>query len=90
MQVSYMIPIHPGNNTITHYSLLGGATIRMQSTDIKTTLQSTLTQKQELVRDYQSYAEQINNPEVSKMYRHFAEAEALHATQIREKLNQLQ
>ncbi|WP_238528261.1 ferritin family protein [Acetonema longum] len=62
----------------------------METTDIKTTLRHTLTQKQELVRDYQTFAEQINNPEVSKMFRHFAEAEALHATQIKEHLNQFQ
>jgi len=57
--------------------------------DIKTSLRSTLTQKQELVRDYQAFAEKITNSEVSKMYRHFAEAEALHATQIKEQLNKL-
>ncbi|MCX7779841.1 MAG: rubrerythrin family protein [Negativicutes bacterium] len=61
----------------------------LETLDIKTALRTTLTQKQELVRDYQTYAEQINNPEVSKMYRHFAEAEALHATQIQKALDQL-
>ncbi|MDR3564092.1 MAG: rubrerythrin family protein [Negativicutes bacterium] len=61
----------------------------MELLDIKTALRTTLTQKQELVRDYQTFAEQIDNPEVSKMYRHFAEAEGLHATQIREKLTQI-
>lgn len=58
--------------------------------DLKTALRTTLTQKQELVRDYQTFAEQINDKDVSKMYRHFAEAEALHATQIKEKLDNLQ
>jgi rubrerythrin len=62
----------------------------MEMLDLKTALRTTLTQKQELVRDYQTFAEQINNADVSKMYRHFAEAEALHATQIKEKLNNLQ
>jgi len=52
-------------------------------------LRSTLTQKQELVRDYQSFAGQINDPDIAKMYKHFAEAEALHATQIKDKLEQL-
>jgi hypothetical protein len=61
----------------------------MAMLDIKTALQTTLSQKQELVRDYQTFAEQINDPEVSKLYRHFAEAEALHATQIKDKLDNL-
>ena len=61
----------------------------MNSLDIKLTLRDTLTQKQELVRDYQTFATQISNNEVAKMYSHFAEAEALHATQIKEKLERL-
>lgn len=61
----------------------------MEVLDVKTALRTTLTQKQELVRDYQTFAEQIKDPEVSKMYRHFAEAEALHATQIKDRLNSL-
>lgn len=61
----------------------------MEMVDLKTALRSTLTQKQELVRDYQTFAEQINNQDVSKMYRHFAEAEALHATKIKEALDTL-
>lgn len=62
----------------------------MESLDIKTALRTTLTQKQELVRDYQTYAQQINDQDVAKLYRHFAEAEALHATQIKDKLADLQ
>ena len=62
----------------------------MEILDVKSALRITLTQKQELVRDYQTFAAQINNNDVAKMYSHFAEAEALHATQIKEKLNQLQ
>ena len=61
----------------------------MSELDMKSALRGTLTHKQELVRDYQTFAEQIADNDVSKMYRHFAEAEALHATQIKEKLNQL-
>lgn len=61
----------------------------MNSSDVKSTLRNTLTQKQELVRDYQKFAEQLNNNDVAKMYSHFAEAEALHATQIKQKLEQL-
>jgi len=61
----------------------------MNSVDVKSALRNTLTQKQELVRDYQAVAAQLNNDDVAKMYSHFAEAEALHATQIKEKLEQL-
>jgi rubrerythrin len=62
---------------------------QLETLDLKSALRTTLVQKQELVRDYQTFAEQINNSEVSKMYRHFAEAEALHATQIKQTLDQL-
>lgn len=61
----------------------------MDSIDVKSALRNTLTHKQELVRDYQTYAKQITNNEIAKMYSHFAEAEALHATQIKERLDQL-
>lgn len=61
----------------------------MEVLDVKTALRTTLVQKQELVRDYQTFAEQISNPDVSKMYRHFAEAEALHATSIKKALDEL-
>lgn len=61
----------------------------MEVVDVKTALRTTLVQKQELVRDYQSFASTINDNDVSKMFRHFAEAEALHATQIKEKLDNL-
>lgn len=61
----------------------------MEMLDVKTALRTTLTQKQELVRDYQSFADRINNEEVATMFKHFAEAEALHSTQIKDKLDQL-
>lgn len=61
----------------------------MEMLDLKTALRTTLTQKQELVRDYQTFAEQINDSSVSEMYRHFAEAEGVHASKIKEKLEQL-
>ena len=61
----------------------------MEAIDLKTALRATLTQKQELVRDYQTFAKQINDNQVSKMYSHFAEAEALHATQIKDQLDQM-
>ncbi|CUH94072.1 hypothetical protein P22_0134 [Propionispora sp. 2/2-37] len=59
----------------------------METLNVKTALRSTLTQKQELVRDYQTFADKINDPSIAKMYKHFAEAEALHATQIKDKLD---
>ncbi len=61
----------------------------METLDIKTALRTTLTQKQELVRDYQTFADRVNDKEVSKMFKHFAEAEALHSTQIKNKLDDL-
>jgi rubrerythrin len=61
----------------------------MEVLDLKSALRTTLVQKQELVRDYQSFASKINDDDVSKMFRHFAEAEALHATQIKDKLENL-
>lgn len=73
-----------GNNTLRQ------EVNKLETIDIKTALRTTLTQKQELVRDYQSFAASINDGEISKMYRHFAEAEALHATQIKDRLNELQ
>jgi rubrerythrin len=57
--------------------------------DTKTTLRNTLTEKQELVRNYQDLARETSDQEVAKMYRHFAEAEALHATKIKDKLEDL-
>ena len=61
----------------------------MNALDIKSVLRNTLTQKQELVRDYQAFAAQLTDQEVAKLYSHFAEAEALQATQIKEKLERL-
>ncbi|KYZ77479.1 rubrerythrin family protein [Anaerosporomusa subterranea] len=61
----------------------------MEPLDVRNALQTTLTQKQELVRDYQTFAKQITDKEVAKMYSHFAEAEALHATQIKDQLEQM-
>lgn len=61
----------------------------VEVTDVKTALRTTLVQKQELVRDYQTFAEQINNENVSKMFRHFAEAEALQAHEIKDVLDNM-
>ena len=61
----------------------------MNTSDPKSTLRSTLVQKQELVRDYQTIANVVQDKDVAKMYKHFAEAEALHATEIKEKLDSL-
>lgn len=58
--------------------------------DVKTALRTVLVQKQEAVRDFQTYASRINDSEISKLFSHFAETEAIHATQIKEKLDQLQ
>ncbi len=57
--------------------------------DVKTALQETLNEKQELVRNYQSFAAHFDDVEISKLYKHFAEAEALHASKLREKLESM-
>jgi rubrerythrin len=62
---------------------------KLESLDIKTTLRTTLTKKQELVRDYQSFAKKIDDSDISAMFSHFAETEASQATQIKDKLNSL-
>ncbi len=61
----------------------------METFDIKTALKTTLTQKQELVRDYQTFAKKINNYEVSDMYRDFAEQEGYAAAAIKDELDKL-
>jgi len=61
-----------------------------ETLDVKTALRTVLVQKQEAVRDFQTYATRISDPDVSKLFKHFAEAEAIHATQIKDKLDQLQ
>lgn len=58
--------------------------------DVKNALQETLNEKQELTRNYQSFASHFDDPEISKLYRHFAEAEMLHASKLREILNSQQ
>lgn len=61
-----------------------------QALDVKNALETVLEQKQEAVRDFQAYAGRINDAEISKLFRHFAEAEAIHCTQIKDKLHELQ
>jgi len=61
----------------------------MNALDVKSVLRNTLTQKQELIRDYQAFATKLTDHDVAKLYSHFAEAEAVQATQIKEKLEQL-
>ena len=61
----------------------------METLDVKTALQTTLTQKQELVRDYQSFAKKISNYDVSDMYRDFAEQEGYAAAAIKDQLDKL-
>jgi hypothetical protein len=61
----------------------------MSTGDPQSTLRSTLVEKQKLVRDYQAIANDVQDKEVAKMYSHFAEAEALQATEIKQKLDNL-
>ncbi len=57
--------------------------------DPKTTLEATLSQKQEMIREYQTTAEKLDNPDISKMYSHFADAETTQALKIKDMLKQL-
>ncbi|MDU2066703.1 MAG: rubrerythrin family protein [Sporomusaceae bacterium] len=61
----------------------------METIDVRTALRTTLTQKQELVRDYQSFAETINNEKVAALYREFAEQEGYAAATIKDELDKL-
>lgn len=61
----------------------------MEIFDIKAALRTTLTQKQELVRNYQTFAKKITNNEVSDMYRDFAEQEGYASAAIKDQLDKL-
>lgn len=61
----------------------------METLDVKTALRTTLTQKQELVRDYQTFAKQITDNTVSELYRDFAEQEGYAAATIKDQLDRL-
>ncbi|WIW69840.1 ferritin family protein [Anaerosinus gibii] len=54
----------------------------MSHIDIKKTMEQTLCQKQEEIRNYQRFSHAFDDPEAAKMFAHFAEAEMLHATQL--------
>ncbi|WP_110953339.1 ferritin family protein [Anaerosinus massiliensis] len=54
--------------------------------DIKAMLENTLEAKQEMVRDYQEFADHVHDEEIAKMFKHFAEGEALHAVKLKEAL----
>ncbi|MBP2633134.1 MAG: hypothetical protein H6Q70_3762 [Firmicutes bacterium] len=63
----------------------------MHNEDIKCMLETTLEDKQEHVRDYQEFADKIydSESEIAKMFKHFAEGEALHAVRLKEALDKL-
>lgn len=61
----------------------------MQKRDGRSTLEEVLVEKQELIRDYQTRAEHIDDAEVHRMLKHFAEAEAKQAVEIKEALRQM-
>lgn len=54
--------------------------------DIKAMLENTLEAKQEMVRDYQEFADHVHDGEIAKMFKHFAEGEALDAVKLKEAL----
>lgn len=58
----------------------------IEKEEIITVLENTLELKQEMVRDYQEFADDVGNQEIAKMFKHFAEGEALQARQIKDVL----
>ncbi len=53
------------------------------NTEAKSTLETILTEKQELVRAYQTQAEHVADEDVHRMLKHFAEAEMDAAVEIK-------
>lgn len=58
--------------------------------EIRTVLENTLEIKQEMVRDYEEFADEVGDEGISKMFKHFAEGEALHAVKIKETLKNIE
>lgn len=57
--------------------------------EIRTVLESTLEIKQEMVRDYQEFADDVEDVTIKKMFKHFAEGEALQAAKIKDVLKNI-
>lgn len=57
--------------------------------EIRNVLENTLELKQEMVQDYQEFADDVENAEIAKMFKHFAEGEALQAVELKEALKNL-
>lgn len=57
--------------------------------EIRTVLENTLELKQDMVRDYQEFADDVQDAEIAKLFKHFAEGEALHATKLKEVLKNI-
>ncbi|MEN3003443.1 hypothetical protein [Dehalobacterium formicoaceticum] len=53
-------------------------------------LAKSLLNEQELVRDYQRFAMEVQDPEIEKSFRHWAEEDGLRARKIEEFLHKLQ
>lgn len=58
----------------------------MRERDCKAMVEDVLTKKQELIRDYQMRAHEVEDPAVHRMLSHFAEAEAKMASKMKEEL----
>lgn len=58
--------------------------------EIRTVLENTLELKQEMVRDYQEFADDVEDQDIAKMFKHFAEGEALHAVELKEALKEIE
>lgn len=57
--------------------------------EIRNVLENTLELKQEMVQDYQEFADDVEDAEIAKMFKHFAEGEALQAVELKEALKNL-
>lgn len=58
--------------------------------EIRTVLENTLELKQEMIRDYQEFADDVGDAQIAKLFKHFAEGEALHAVQLKDTLKSIE
>lgn len=61
----------------------------IEKEEIVTVLENTLELKQEMIRDYQEFADDVGDKDIAKMFKHFAEGEALQAKQIQDTLKNI-
>lgn len=52
-------------------------------------LSKSLLNEQELVRDYQRFAQRVNDPEIAENFRHWAEEDGLRANKIEQLIHKI-